>query len=95
MSLDHIAINVTDINKSVAWYVKEFDAVLEYQDETWAMLDIDGTKLALTLEHQHKPHIAFKQYSVPLPEGVKMHRDGSRYIYINDPDGNVIEKIWW
>jgi len=94
MKLDHIAINVTDIDTSLVWYVEELSATVEYKDETWAMLDIGGTKLALTMKHQHDPHIAFKQVGVP-PSQTKTHRDNSKYIYCKDPDGNVIEKIWW
>ena len=26
---------------------------------------------------------------------IKTHRDGSHYLYLEDPDGNVLEKIYW
>jgi catechol 2,3-dioxygenase-like lactoylglutathione lyase family enzyme len=96
MKLDHIAINVTDIQRSIDWYQTEFNAIIEYSDETWAILKIGTVKLALTLASQHKPHIAFTQDKPPLDyTKIKTHRDGSTYIYVDDPDGNVIEKIWW
>ena len=48
----------------------------------------------MVLKDMHPPHIAI---SLPgkAPEGVGEHRDGSKYIYEKDPDGNVIETIWW
>ena len=95
MRLDHIALNVTNIQSSIEWYQAQLNASVEYADESWAMLKIGSTKIALTIASQHKPHIAFAQHT-PIPDNkIKMHRDGSKYIYIEDPDGNVIEKIWW
>ena len=92
--LDHIAINVKDINESVNWYKSNFNTEVKYQDETWAMLCVNGVNLALTISKQHPPHIAFKRHEPP-PEDWKAHRDGSRYKYIEDPDGNTIEMVWW
>ena len=56
LKLDHIAINVKSISESAAWYTENLNAQVDYIDETWAMLDIDGTKLALTVSSQHPPH---------------------------------------
>jgi len=95
MKLDHVAISVTNIQNSIDWYVKEFNALVEYHDTTWAMMNISGTKIALIKSNYHKPHIAFTQDAVSPPEDAKTHRDGSKYIYTEDPDGNMIEKIWW
>ena len=47
--LDHIAFNVKNISKAVSWYKKFLKAEVEYQDETWAMLKIDGAKIALSI----------------------------------------------
>tara|TARA_A100001011_G_scaffold389581_2_gene471368 strand:- start:5530 stop:5847 length:318 start_codon:yes stop_codon:yes gene_type:complete len=99
--LDHIAFNVKNISKAVSWYKKFLKAEVEYQDETWAMLKIDGAKIALTLESQHPPHAAIriqnsKHFDNLFPDiEVKEHRDGSRYIYISDLDGNNIEYIFY
>jgi len=96
VSLDHIAINVQDITESVQWYSKTFGAKVEYIDDTWAMLDIGGTKLALTIPNQHPSHTAFRVESLDeLGPDYREHRDGSCYVYIDDPSGNVIELIYW
>ena len=94
--LDHVAINVADIQKSISWYVENLHAQVEYQDETWAMLDIAGSKLALTISNQHPPHIAFSVENIEDVDYEKhFHRDGSEYCYIRDVDGNTIELISW
>ncbi len=95
MKLDHIAINVQDIKRSLKWYTKNFQTKILYQDDTWALLRIAETKIALTMTEQHKPHIGFRVDNLLDfdREEVKRHRDGSRYVYREDPDGNVIEWV--
>ena len=55
MKLHHVAINVSDIKKSVEWYVKNMHATVEYQDDTWAMLGFGDVNMALTVASQHPP----------------------------------------
>ena len=55
MKLHHVAINVSDIKKSVEWYVKNMHATVEYEDETWAMLGFGDVNMALTVASQHPP----------------------------------------
>ena len=98
MKLDHIAINVANIRKSVKWYQEKFDARIRYVDETWASLMVGDVNIALTVESQHPPHLAFsleKFSDFPEDKEIKYHRDGSAYLYIEDPDGNTIEYIHW
>lgn len=96
MKLDHIAINVKDIQKSINWYVTRLSATVDYCDTTWAMLDCSGTKVALTISDQHPPHIGFTVDNIEdLPGPAKYHRDGSAYVYKEDPDGNTVEYIYW
>lgn len=93
MTLDHIAISVSDINQSIQWYTTNLNTDILYADETWAMLQVGTTKLALTIKDQHPPHIAFLVKDLELLDKPKKHRDGSKYIYKSDPDGNIIELI--
>tara|TARA_B100000700_G_C14942352_1_gene807421 strand:- start:673 stop:978 length:306 start_codon:yes stop_codon:yes gene_type:complete len=98
MSIDHVAIVVADIGASVNWYIKNFNACVDYQDDTWAMLKLGESKLALTLPDLHPAHIAIQVPSLEsFPEGseVKTHRDGSLYTYIKDLDKNIIEYIYY
>ena len=96
MTFDHIAVNVADIGRSVEWYIANAGARVLYQDETWAMLDAGGAKIALTLPNQHPAHLAFDIGPSPSEEFLskaKLHRDGSISRYVVDPDGNAIEWI--
>lgn len=96
LTLDHAAINVDDISNSVEWYATTLGACIDYADDTWAMLDISGTKVALTVKSQHPPHLAFRVENIlDLGPDYREHRDGSCYVYKNDPDGNTIELIYW
>ncbi len=94
--LDHVALTVTDLQKCIDWYVENLGASIDYSDDTWAMLDISGIKVALTIPQQHPPHIAFTVDNVDkLGPDPKRHRDGSYFRYVNDPEGNTIELICW
>ena len=89
-SIDHIAIQVSDINQAVESYTDKFDCEVIYIDTTWAMLKFDNINLALVIPTEHPRHIAFIDNSVK--EGV-IHRDGSEARYEDDGFGNTIEKI--
>ena len=95
--LDHIALNVANIEKSVKWYQDNLNFEVEYLDSTWAMLRKGQTKLALTVASQHPPHVAFRVDELKdMPEGnIGEHRDGSKYLYKEDPDGNVFEWVFY
>ena len=94
---DHVALQVKDLNRAVKWYTCNLDAKIEYMDETWALIEIGTTSLALTLASQHPPHVAFQVKSIgdiPCSE-IKEHRDGSKYAYVRDSEDNTIEFIYW
>ena len=96
MEFDHIALNVKSIHTSVQWYRENTGATVEYEDDTWAMLKIGNTKIALTIPTQHPPHIAFTVQSIDEVPGEPItHRDGSVSSYIKDPAGNNIEYVYW
>ena len=96
LDLDHVAVNVDNIKTAVEWYTNNLGAEVTYIDETWAMLEVGTARLALTISNQHPPHTAFRVASLDdLGPDYREHRDGSCYVYINDPSGNVIELIYW
>ena len=96
MKLDHIAVCVNDIEESITWYKDNFNARVTYCDSTWAMLDVHGTQIALTMPEEHPAHIAFSVDSFSehvSEEEINTHRDKSKYVYLKDPSGNTIELI--
>ena len=96
MKFDHIALCVDNIHQSIVWYEDNFNAQVKYWDDSWAMLDICGTQIALTLADKHPPHIAFSiDPAEDWQSGIEVntHRDKSQYVYKKDPSGNTIELI--
>ena len=100
MELDHVAVPSLDIAASVTWYVETLGASVLYQDSTWAFLKLGQGKLALVTPSQHPPHSAVRideaalvQAAAQAGKPIDTHRDGTRGIYLSDPDGNQVELI--
>ena len=100
MRFDHVAIQTKNIAESIEWYKTHFNASVLYQDDTWAFLQLGGTKLALVTPTQHPPHFAVSLTEEALADAAKLagktvdvHRDGTRGIYLYDPSGNAVELI--
>ncbi len=95
--VDHIAFVVDNINEAVEWYTEHTPADVVHRDESWAMLELFDTKVALILPNTHPAHFAIKCESTatfPCEENeIKEHRDGSQYYYLRDPYGNAIEWV--
>ena len=91
--IDHIAIQTTSIKSSVLWYKKMFKCEIEFEDDTWALLKFENTKLALVVPEQHPPHIAIKRENIEDFGTPVKHRDGSESVYVESPDSNKFELI--
>jgi len=91
--LHHVAVAVDDIQAAVTWYTTTFNCSIEYQDASWALLAFDNVKLALVLPNQHPPHICISRPDADSFGKLKLHRDGTRSVYIKDPNGNSVEVI--
>ena len=91
MKLHHAAVCVTDIPKACDWYANTLGATVSYQDETWALLKLDNTSLALVIPSQHPPHLAFENDQADKFGPLTPHRDGTASVYVEDPFGNIIE----
>ena len=92
-SIDHIAIQVEDVDKSLNWYLKKFKCKKIYSDNTWAFIEFNNIKLALVTEEQHPTHFAVINNKINLDKNSAKHRDGSISKYIKDIDDNHIELI--
>ena len=44
-TIDHLAITVDDINKSVSWYLENYTCEVIYADDTWAFLQFKNIKM--------------------------------------------------
>ena len=93
MKLHHVALCVPEIASAVEWYADRLKASVSYQDQSWALLDIDNTSIALVLPSQHPPHLAFESSEAAKYGELTSHRDGTESVYIRDPFGNTVEFI--
>ena len=98
--MDHVAVQSDDIARDVQWYVESFGAQVLYQDATWAFLRLGQGKLALVTPTQHPPHVALRlseseleEIAVRVGKPIDKHRDGTKGIYVDDPQGNAVELI--
>jgi catechol 2,3-dioxygenase-like lactoylglutathione lyase family enzyme len=90
-TLDHVAIQVEDVARAVAWYRETFSVDVTYQDETWALLAFANVRLALVVPGQHPPHLAVVRPDAASFGPLKPHRDGTASVYTHDSEGNVLE----
>ena len=98
---DHVAQVVPDITAAVQWYVDAIPGVtVLYQDNSWAFIEAQGTKLAFVLKDQHPNHLAWRVSSAELEElavkhgkEITPHRDKTRSFYLEAPGGQHIEII--
>src|SRR5438270_13398672 len=100
MRFDHVAVQTKNIAQSVEWYKTHFGASVLYQDDTWAFLQLGGTKLALITATQHPPHFAVSLTAEALADAAKLagktvdvHRDWTRGVYLYDPSGTAVGLI--
>ena len=93
--IDHVAVTVTNIERSIKWYEDNLDAEVIYSDDTWAIMKAGDIKIALMIGDKHKPHIAFRVEDMHAfdQSEIGIHRDGVIYVYKEDPDGNCIEWV--
>jgi hypothetical protein len=92
--VDHIAIQVENIKKSLDWYLSNFKCKEIYSDKTWAFIKFENIKLALVTNSEHPPHFAILDKKINLNQNsVIKHRDKSISKYIKDLDGNYLELI--
>ncbi len=100
-TFDHIARQVDHVPSAVAWYQTQFPTcTLRYQDETWALLEVQGVKLAFVTRGAHPDHVAWRVSATELQaladahqQPIATHRDRTRGIYVCDPAGHWVEFI--
>jgi hypothetical protein len=45
-TVDHIAVAVSDVKGTVDWYLKNFKCQVNYQDDSWALLEFANIRVA-------------------------------------------------
>ena len=98
--IDHIAILVGDLNSSEEWYIKTLGGIVTHRQENYVRIKVQNTNIALLDRSfsSSKPHIAIlcdEITDLPISGSKVSHRDGTTGIYLSDPDGNMIEFIYY
>ena len=91
--IDHIAVEVKNVDAAVKWYSEKFNCNVKYQYKTWAMLSFQNISIALVSPGEHPAHFAVVKESLTNDVKIKYHRDGIGYVYSNDLDNNIIELV--
>ena len=99
MKVDHIAVLVDDLEVSQQWYEKYCNADLVFEDPKYKRMKVDNTYIALiSKKHYQHAHLGILVDSVDsFPDNGKIvhHRDGTIGCYLQDPDGNIVEYIYY
>jgi catechol 2,3-dioxygenase-like lactoylglutathione lyase family enzyme len=101
MQFDHVAQQVPDIAAALEWWARLVPgARVLYADDTWALLEAGGARLAFVMADQHPNHLAYKVSGEELERlasahgaQVSGHRDGSRSFYLDAPGDQGVEVI--
>lgn len=104
MEFDHIALVSTNIPKDIDSYRKLFSKIgILYQDQSWALIEAGGVKIALVTSGEHPSHLAFRvksresleQMAKEHNSTIKVHRDRSESFYTTDSSENAIEVVFY
>ena len=98
--VDHIAVLVEDLNKSQEWYEKVCGAKLVFEDHKYKRMALGNTTIAIIdkkhYEHAHFGILVENYRDLPSDIGEMVHhRDGTTGCYVKDPDGNMVEFIYY
>ena len=99
MRVDHIAIKAKDVDKMQQWYEESLGATVERKEKHYVRLQMDNTIITL-IDHERYQYghigILVKEWGDLPTKGVRTsHRDGTIGVYCFDPEGNVVEYIWY
>lgn len=92
-TVHHLAINVSDLERSIKWYQQSFNCRLVLQEKAQAVLEFANIKLTLVLPSSEPFHLALSRKDAKTLGTLRQRADGLNSTFIADPTGNVIEII--
>lgn len=101
MQFDHVAVQVPDIAAAVGWWRELVPgATVLYEDDSWALIEAGGSRVAFVTADEHPDHLAYSVSGAELQRladerggEIAAHRDGSRSFYDDGPGGHRVELI--
>ncbi len=99
MIIDHIAIRAEDIHKVSKWYQDTIGAEITHTDKHYIRLTANNSTIAIIDKDKYPyNHVGILVESLQdLPsDGTRVeHRDGTVGVYCEDPEGNIVEFIYY
>jgi catechol 2,3-dioxygenase-like lactoylglutathione lyase family enzyme len=89
--IDHVAINVADLDKSIHWYQSSFTCELVARDKTQAVLQFSNIRLVLVLPSLEPTHLAYEREDAQTLGELRDRPHNVRSTFVADPTGNVVE----
>ncbi|MCB0345214.1 MAG: hypothetical protein KDD66_08845 [Bdellovibrionales bacterium] len=90
-SIEHIAINVADIDSAVEWYISSFDCELTAKTAQKAVISFANCKLVLVLPSIERQHTAFVKRDAATYGELTPRGNEAPSTYVSDPAGNIIK----
>ena len=92
-TIDHITINVSNLDSSIKWYQTSFNCYLLYQGRTLAILEFNNVKLILSLPNDQRTHLGVIKEDAESFGEIMKQSDLCYSTFISDPSGNPVELI--
>ncbi len=92
-AVHHVAVVTRDLQESLDWYTGRFACEVLYRDRTWALLQFANLQMALVSPGEHAAHVGIARPDAGRFGALRTHRDGVRYLYLEDPAGNTVEVV--
>jgi catechol 2,3-dioxygenase-like lactoylglutathione lyase family enzyme len=92
-SVDHVALQVHDLDLAVNWYVSSFRCEVLMRTSTQAVLQFSNIKVVLVLPSQQQSHLAFNRLDAGSFGELHPHLEGQLATAVADPSGNIIELV--
>ena len=98
-TVDHIAIRVKNIDKCRKWWEDNCGAKCVFSTDSYHRMQLSNTTIALidetTYEHDHVGILVNYKENLPKEGVIIRHRDETIGSYVRDPEGNVVEFIYY
>jgi catechol 2,3-dioxygenase-like lactoylglutathione lyase family enzyme len=92
-SIDHVLVNINNIEESVKWYQSSFECEVLYRSKTLAVLQFSNIKIVLSLPSEQRPHLGIQKSEASSFGELMEQSDLCISTFIADPSGNPIELV--
>lgn len=92
-TVDHITINVANLDAAIAWYQTSFSCELLQRNSTLAVLKFNNLNVTLALPSSERAHVAYLKSNAAEFGELTPNFEGNSSTYLADPTGNIVELV--